>query len=178
MALRARMASPSLLANFRDCEPSEHMPRTSARAHTCAVVIGRASCVPRSREHQKRPAAGRQKKSHVQKEHILQRSSEYQYQSSGLNDSPVRVVFEDSSPQGTWGVEMTLSPTRPQRTWRLKGLGPASFQGTQGAKNTESRQSTGYLGAKRTESRQSPGYLVAKRTESRQSTGYLGAERT
>ena len=44
-----------------DFEPPEHVPRISARAHICAVVLGRAPCVLWSREHQKRPAAGREK---------------------------------------------------------------------------------------------------------------------
>ena len=34
----------------------------SARAHTCAVVLERVPCVRRSREHEKRPAAGREEK--------------------------------------------------------------------------------------------------------------------
>ena len=61
MALRARNASPWLLANFRDFEPPEHVPRTSARAYTCVLVFGRTRCVPRRREHEKRSAAGREK---------------------------------------------------------------------------------------------------------------------
>ena len=44
-----------------DHEPPEHVPRMSARAHTCTLVFRRASCVPRTREHEKRPAAGREK---------------------------------------------------------------------------------------------------------------------
>ena len=67
MALRARNAPPWLLANFRDFEPPEHVTRISARAHTCALVFGRAPCVPRSREHGKRLAAGREKNADVQK---------------------------------------------------------------------------------------------------------------
>ena len=61
MALRARNASPWLLANFRDFDPPEHVPRTSARARTCAVVFGRAPCSPRSREHEKDPGRKRKK---------------------------------------------------------------------------------------------------------------------
>ena len=34
-------------------EPPEHVPRTTARAHTCAVMFGRAPFVLRSREHEK-----------------------------------------------------------------------------------------------------------------------------
>ena len=48
-------------------EPPDHVPRTSARAHTCAVVFRRAPCVPRSREHDERPAAGRGKNADVPK---------------------------------------------------------------------------------------------------------------
>ena len=94
-----------------------------------------------------------------------------------VNDSPVRVIFEDSVLRVP-GRLNGLSPASPQGTWGLKGMGPASPQGTWGAKSTESRQSTGSLGADRSESRQSSGYLVSKRTEPRKSTGYLGAERT
>ena len=48
----------------------EHVIRTSARVHICAVVFGGAPCVPRSREHENRPAAGRQKNADVQKKHV------------------------------------------------------------------------------------------------------------
>ena len=50
-----------------DFESPEHMPRTLARAHTCASLFRRAPCVPRSREHEKRPAAGRERNADVQK---------------------------------------------------------------------------------------------------------------
>ena len=66
MALRARN-----VLGTGDFEPPEHVPRTSARAHTCAVVFRRAPRVPRSREHEKRPAAGREKKADVPKKHNL-----------------------------------------------------------------------------------------------------------
>ena len=59
MALCARNASLWLLATLNT---QKNLPRTSARAHTCALVFGRAPCVPRSREHEKRHAAGREKK--------------------------------------------------------------------------------------------------------------------
>ena len=51
--IRARNASPWLLAIFRDFEPTDHVPRSSARAHCCAVVFGRGSLrapEPRARE--------------------------------------------------------------------------------------------------------------------------------
>ena len=50
-----------------DFEPPQHVPRTSARAHICALVFRRAPCVPRSREHEKRPAAGREKNVNAKK---------------------------------------------------------------------------------------------------------------
>ena len=43
-------------------EPREHVPRTSARAQHLRAESGRAPGVPRSREHEKRPTAGREKK--------------------------------------------------------------------------------------------------------------------
>ena len=59
------MPPPGCLPIFATLKP-EHVPRTSARAHTCAVVFGRALCVLRSREHEKRPATGREKNADVQ----------------------------------------------------------------------------------------------------------------
>ena len=53
-----------------DFEPPEHKSRTSARGRTCAFVFGRAPFVPRSREHEKRPAVGREKIAHPQEKHI------------------------------------------------------------------------------------------------------------
>ena len=61
------MCSECLPVVTCDFEPSGHVPRTSARAHTCAVVFGRAPRVPRSLEHEKRPAVGREKNVHVPK---------------------------------------------------------------------------------------------------------------
>ena len=55
-----------LLASFRDFEPPEHGPRASSRAHTWVGVYGRVPCVSRIREHEKRPAAGREKNADVQ----------------------------------------------------------------------------------------------------------------
>ena len=57
-----------------DFEPPEHLPRTSARAHTCAVVFGQAPSVPRSREREKGPAAGREKNADAQKNTIIRRN--------------------------------------------------------------------------------------------------------
>ena len=45
-----------------DFEPPEHGLRTSARAYACAVVIGRAPCMPRSPEREKRHAGRNGKK--------------------------------------------------------------------------------------------------------------------
>ena len=56
-----------------DSEPPEHVLRTSARSHTCAVVLGRAPCVPRGREHDKHdkiPVARREEKADAPKKHI------------------------------------------------------------------------------------------------------------
>ena len=66
MALRGWKRIPWLLASFRDFEPPEHMPRTSARAHTCTALFTRAPCVTRNREHEKRPAGGRARNAYVQ----------------------------------------------------------------------------------------------------------------
>ena len=54
-----RKAIPWLLARFRDFERPEHAPLTPAGTQTCTVVYRRVPCVPRSREREKRPAAGR-----------------------------------------------------------------------------------------------------------------------
>ena len=70
MALSGRKRIPWLLATFRDFDPPAHVPRTLARAHTCTAVFMRASCVPRNREHEKRPAGGRAKNADVQKKSI------------------------------------------------------------------------------------------------------------
>ena len=61
MGLNGSTCSAYLPVVTCDFEPPEHVPRTSTRAHTCAVGFGRAPCVSRSREHEKRPAAGRKK---------------------------------------------------------------------------------------------------------------------
>ena len=53
-----------------DFEPPEHVPRMSARAHTCALVFRRAPFVPRSPEHEKRPAAAKEKNADGPKKHI------------------------------------------------------------------------------------------------------------
>ena len=54
-----------------DCEPPDYAPRTSARAHTWAVVLVRAFCAPRSREHEKRPAVEREKNADVPKKYYI-----------------------------------------------------------------------------------------------------------
>ena len=46
-----------------------------------------------------------------------------------VNDSPVRVIFEDLVLRVPGGLKR-LSPTSPQGTWGLKGLSPASPKGT------------------------------------------------
>ena len=52
-----------------------------SQGQTCAPVSGRAPCVPRSREHEKRPAAGREKNVQVPKKHVytMSNSSKYIY---------------------------------------------------------------------------------------------------
>ena len=62
MGLDGSTCSECLPVVTCDFNPPEHVPRTSTRAYTCAVVFGRAPCVPRSREHEKRPGAGREKR--------------------------------------------------------------------------------------------------------------------
>ena len=70
MGLDGSTCSEFLPVVTYDFEPPEKVPRTSSRAHSCAVVFGRAPCVPRSREHEKRPAAGREKNADVETKHI------------------------------------------------------------------------------------------------------------
>ena len=67
MGLDGSTCSESLPVGTCHFEPPDHVPRTSARIRTCAVVSGRAPCVPRSREHEKRPATGREKNAEVPK---------------------------------------------------------------------------------------------------------------
>ena len=62
-----RQRIPWLLASFLNFEPAEHVPRTSARAHTCTAVFMRAPYVRRNREHDERPAGGRAKNADMQK---------------------------------------------------------------------------------------------------------------
>ena len=66
-ALGERKRVPWLLASFRHFEPSEHVLRTSARAHTFTAVFTRASCIPRNRKHEKNPRAEEQKMSTCKK---------------------------------------------------------------------------------------------------------------
>ena len=69
MGLDASTCSECLSEGTCHFEPPERVPRTSARAQTCALVSGRAPCVPRSREHPERPAAGREKMPMCKKTH-------------------------------------------------------------------------------------------------------------
>ena len=55
MGLDGSTCSKSLPMEICRFEPPEHVPRTSARAHTFALVSGQAPCVPRSREHEENP---------------------------------------------------------------------------------------------------------------------------
>ena len=52
-------SSLTLLARFSDFGGPEHAPRSPAGTSTCTVVYTRVHSVPRSREREKRPAAGR-----------------------------------------------------------------------------------------------------------------------
>ena len=65
MGLDGSTCSESLPEGTAHFEPPEHVLRTSARAQNLRAGSGRAPCVPRSREHQKRPAAGREKNDDV-----------------------------------------------------------------------------------------------------------------
>ena len=62
--------SESLPERTCDFEPPEQVPRTSARAKNLRAGSGRTPCVPWSREHQERPAAGREKNAEGPKKHI------------------------------------------------------------------------------------------------------------
>ena len=61
LALAGRKAILLLLARFGDFERPGHAPRSPAGTHTCTVVYKRVPCVPRSREREERPSAGRAK---------------------------------------------------------------------------------------------------------------------
>ena len=50
-------SDPAKGASSSDCERPEQVPRNPTGAHTCAVVYTRVSCVPLSREREKRLAA-------------------------------------------------------------------------------------------------------------------------
>ena len=62
---------PVIISQFSLLQPPEHVPRTSVRAHTCTLVFGWAPCVPRRQEHEKRPAATREKNADGQKKTLL-----------------------------------------------------------------------------------------------------------
>ena len=68
--------SECLLVVTFDLGPPEHAPRASAKALTCAVVFGRASFVPRRREHEKRPAAAREQMSMCKKDTFIHNCSD------------------------------------------------------------------------------------------------------
>lgn len=95
-------------------------------------------------------------------------TSEYQHQPSGLNDSPVGLIFVDpvplihglkllshTSPQGTCGLK-GLGSASPHGTWLLKGLSAASPQCTCGLKGLSLASPQSTCALKGTESRQSP----------------------
>ena len=87
MGLDGPTCSECLPVITYDFEAPEHVPRTSARAHTCAVVFGRAPCVPRSREHDKDPRPEEKKRLNVQKKHMytqqfMSNGNQFSYTSS------------------------------------------------------------------------------------------------
>ena len=61
LALAGRKAIPWLFTSFCDFEPPQHVPSTLARGPHLQPVLKRASCVPRNREQEKRPAGIREK---------------------------------------------------------------------------------------------------------------------
>ena len=70
MGLDSSTCSECLSVVTFDFEPPEHLPRTSAKAHTWAKVFGWAPCMRRSREHEKRSVAGREKMPMCKKKHM------------------------------------------------------------------------------------------------------------
>ena len=60
LPLAGRKVIPWLLARFRDFERPVHARRNPAGTGTFAMVYRRPPCVPRSREREKRPVAGRE----------------------------------------------------------------------------------------------------------------------
>ena len=75
MGLDGSTCSESLPVRTCRFEPPVHVPRTSARAQTCAVMFRRAPCVPRSEEHKARPADGRAKMPKCQKNTFTHRNA-------------------------------------------------------------------------------------------------------
>ena len=64
-ALAPRIATPQLLARFRDFERAGHAPRSPPGTKFCAVVYRRAPCVLRSREREERPTGAGEKHANV-----------------------------------------------------------------------------------------------------------------
>ena len=64
MALSARNASPWSIARFRDFEPPEHVPRTSARVRTCNLSTrGHPVCpAPKSTRNNQRSEENKMRK--------------------------------------------------------------------------------------------------------------------
>ena len=103
----------------------------------------------------------------IPSEKELQTSSEYQYQSSGLNETPVRVIFEGRVHRVPGGWKDWVPPVhryRPQGTWELKGLSPASPQGLPGGWKDWFPPVHRVSGGLQGQSRQSPGYLGTETT--------------
>ena len=109
-----------------------------------------------------------------------------------VNDCLVLVLLEDQFPRVLGGLKLLkiapvlrvpgglkgLRPASPQGTWDLKGLSPTSPKGTWGVERTESRQSPGLPGGLKGLNPASPhGTGGAERTESGQSPRYPGAKK-
>ena len=112
MALGGRKRIPWLLATFREIETPEHVPRTSARAHTCTAVFTRASCMPRNREHEKRSAGERAKNAYVQKKSIwyIVICQKGENQRRGLS------AYKKNERQGrTWSTDATSTYSNVRR---------------------------------------------------------------
>ena len=67
MALCGQNVIPVVSCDF---EPPDHVPRASAMAETCAVVFGRAPCVPQRRQNEKNHAAGKEKNADLVRKRI------------------------------------------------------------------------------------------------------------
>ena len=118
-ALGSRKATPWLLARFREFERPEHAPWSPAWTHTFTVVCRRPPCVPRSRERENRPAAGREKfciPEKKEKENILHIASRHVFAPRPRGRSRRR----SARPTGNRpGHTPSRSPPRPRPVARV-----------------------------------------------------------